>query len=266
MREVFMRGFLKTLISITAGLVMVIAFSSIASAFEIGVRGYYWFPTLKTDAKVDGGGKSGTEFNVDDTLGMGTEAYPAIEVFGGLGKHHVSLLYTEANYSGFSSTLSSPITFNGITFSGNLASDLKVRMIDVAYKYDILDMSNILAGFSISAIGKIKYIETNSNLAGAVLGGTNQQTSNDLKLPIPMIGAAAHIGILANILEARAELTGISYSGNYVYEALADLSLTPFPFLDIHAGYKIIALRIDESDTYFSGNIAGPYLALTVSF
>ncbi len=259
-----MKKFFEILLSLTAGVVMVITFSNTASAFEIGARGYYWFPTLKTDMKVDASGTPGTEFNVKDDLDMGTKAYPAIEVFGGLGKHHVSLLYTEANYSG-STTLTKPINFDGTPFAAGarVESSLKIRMVDVAYKYDVIDMGNILAGFSVSAIGKIKYIEADASLSSAPLV---PETSNNIKAPIPMIGVAAHIGILANILEARAELTGIAYSGNHLYEALADLSLTPFPFLDIHAGYKIIALSIDQSDVYFNGNIAGPYLALTVSF
>lgn len=256
-----MKRFFKMLLSITAGVVMIITFSSTASAFEIGARGYYWFPTLKSDMKVDASAIKGTEFNVKDDLGMGNKAYPAIEVFGGLGRQHVSLLYTEANYSG-STTLANTITFDGKTYTGAVDSSLKIRMLDVAYKFDVIDMSNILAGFSVSAIGKIKYIEADASLSNSIAG----QTSNNIKAPIPMIGAAAHLGILANILEARAEVTGIAYSGNYLYEALADLSLTPFPLVDIHAGYKIIALRIDQSDTYFSGQIAGPYVALTVSF
>ncbi|MDP2269051.1 MAG: hypothetical protein Q8K46_07780 [Deltaproteobacteria bacterium] len=256
-----MKRFFKMLLTLAAGIVMVITFSNAALAFEIGARGYYWFPTLQSDMKVDVSGTPGTEFNVKDDLGMGTKAYPAIEVFGGLGRQHVSLLYTEANYSG-SNTLTKPIDFNGKSYTGSVDSSLKIRMLDVAYKFDVIDTSNILAGFSISAIGKVKYIEADASLSNSSKG----QTSNNIKAPIPMIGAAAHIGILANILEARAEITGIAYSGNYLYEALADLSLTPFPLIDIHAGYKIIALRIDQSDTYFNGQIAGPYVALTVSF
>jgi hypothetical protein len=258
-----MKRFIKMLLSLTASVVMVIAFSNTASAFEIGARGYYWFPTLSSNMKVDASAIKGTEFNVKDDLGMGTKAYPSIEVFAGLGKQHVSLMYTQADYSG-STTLSNPISFNGTTYAKGTAVDssLKIRMLDVAYKFDIIDTGNILAGFSISAIGKLKYIEADASLSNSIVG----QKSNNIKAPIPMIGAAAHIGILANILEARAEITGIAYSGNSLYEALADLSLTPFPFLDIHAGYKIIALRIDQSDTYFSGQIAGPYAALTVSF
>jgi hypothetical protein len=256
-----MKRFFEMLLSLTAGVVMVITFSNTASAFEIGARGYYWFPTLKSDMKVDVSSLKGTEFNVKDDLGMGTKAYPAIEVFGGLGRQHVSLMYTQADYSG-SNTLTKPINFNGKSYTGSVDSTLKIRMLDVAYKFDVIDTGNILAGFSVSAIGKLKYIEADASLSNSIAG----QTSNNIKAPIPMIGAAAHIGILANILEARAEVTGISYSGNYLFEALADLSLTPFPLIDIHAGYKIIALRVDKSDTYFNGQIAGPYAAITVSF
>jgi hypothetical protein len=47
--------------------------------------------------------------------------------------------------------------------------------------------------------------------------------------------------LIANILEARAQVTGMGYSGNSVIEALADISATPFPFVDIHSGYKYIS-------------------------
>jgi hypothetical protein len=258
-----MKRFIGVLLSLTAGVVMVIMFSNTASAFEIGARAYYWYPTVRADMKVDGSGSSGTEFNPKDMFGMGTKGYPSLEVFGGLGRQHVSIMYTQIDYSG-TATLSSPIIFNGVTFAAGTSVDSswKIRMLDAAYKFDVIDMSNVLAGFSISAIAKLKYIDADSSMSNSIVG----QTSNNFKLPVPMIGAAAHIGILANILEARAEITGIAYSGNYLYEALADVSLTPFPFLDIHAGYKIITLRIDHSDTYFNGRFAGPYAALTVSF
>ena len=81
-----------------------------------------------------------------------------------------------------------------------------------------------------------------------------------------MIGLGAHIGLIANILEARAQVTGMGYSGNYVIEAMADLSVTPFPFVDIHGGYKYIGLQVDTSDYYMSTQFSGPFVALTVGF
>ena len=248
--------------SLLVMIVTVVTFSQAANALEFGARGYYWIPTFKATMRADTTTTTGTEFDLKDTLGMGNKAFPAIEVFAGLGKNHLSLMYTQANFSG-SAVLASPITFFGTTFPAGTAvsSDLKFRMLDLAYKRDLIDLKNILAGFSVGVIGKIKYIEADASILAAA-----QQQSRTLRVPIPMIGVGASAGILANILEARAEITGIAYSGNSLIEASADLSLTPFPFLDIHGGYRIIDIRVDFNDTLFNSQLAGPYLALTVGF
>ncbi|MEK7243268.1 MAG: hypothetical protein AAB112_03745, partial [Thermodesulfobacteriota bacterium] len=117
--------------------------------------------------------------------------------------------------------------------------------------------------FSLDAIGQIKYIDGEAKIAAPALG---QEGKQSIQLPIPMVGVGAHVGLLLNILEARAKITGISYSGNYLYEALADISLTPFPLLDIHAGYKVIRVHLDRNDFFLNADFAGPYVALTVSW
>jgi hypothetical protein len=234
------------------------------SAFEIGVRGYYWFPGFKADMKSDGAGLSGTDINLKDNLDVGTKAFPSVEVFGGLGRSHLGLTYTPIAYSG-STRLAIPINFDGKPFAvgTNVDSDLKLRMLDLEYRFTALNMENILAGFSLDAIGQIKYIDGEAKIFAPATGVVGKQS---VQLPIPMVGVGAHIGLLLNILEARAKITGISYSGNYLYEALADLSWTPFPLLDIHAGYKYIRVHLDRDDLFLNADFAGPYLALTVSF
>ena len=233
-------------------------------AFEIGARGYYWFPGFKADMKSDGAGLSGTDINLKDNLDVGTEAFPSVEVFGGLGRSHLGLTYTPIAYSG-STRLAIPINFDGKTFAAgaNVDTDLKLRMLDLEYRFTALNMENIMAGFSLDAIGQIKYIDGEAKIAAPVLG---KEAKQSIQLPIPMVGVGAHIGLLLNILEARAKITGISYSGNYLYEALADISLTPFPLLDIHAGYKVIRVHLDRNDFFLNADFAGPYLALTVSW
>jgi hypothetical protein len=230
------------------------------AAFEIGARAMYWFPSFKTDMKVDAAGLIGDNLNLKDNLGVGNNSFPTFEAFGGLGKHNLSLAYTPISYSG-STTLARPVTFSGQTFTGNVNTDLKLRMLDLEYQYIFLDMENILAGFSLGAIGKIKYID-----GEAKLSSTGKAASDTIQLPIPMVGFGAHIGLLLDILEARAKVTGIAYSGNYLYEGMADLSFTPFPFLDIHAGYKMIRVRIDRNETFLDSEFTGPYVGLTVSF
>jgi hypothetical protein len=38
------------------------------SAFELGVRGYYWFPKLSCDVRVDDAGIVGTELDLEDDV------------------------------------------------------------------------------------------------------------------------------------------------------------------------------------------------------
>jgi hypothetical protein len=245
------------------GTLAMLLFSAMpVGAFEIGARGYYWFPGFKGDMKADAASLIGTGVDLKDNLNVGTEALPSIEVFAGLGKNHLGLTYTPIIFSG-STTLTQPVNFDGKTFAtgSKVDTDLKLRMLDLEYRRTLFDTENILAGFSLDAICQLKYID-----GEAKLSAPGKEADVNLQLPIPMIGLGVHAGILLNLLEARAKITGIGYSGNYLIEGLADLSLTPFPLLDIHAGYKIDRIHYDRNDTYLNSEFAGPYVALTVSF
>jgi hypothetical protein len=148
------------------------------------------------------------------------------------------------------------------TLGTSVQADLDFQMLDLEYRYDLIDMENILAGFSIGPIGKIKYVDGEARLKSPTA-----DRSETFKAVVPMIGAGLHIGVIADILEARAQITGMAYSGNSLYEYMADLSFTPFPFLDIHGGYKVIDLKVDDISSVFADyKFSGPYVALTVGF
>lgn len=249
--------------SLFAVLLMFLA-AAPAGAFEIGARGLYWFPSLSGDVKADNSGVVGTKLNLKDDLGVGNESFPIVEAFGGVGRHSVSLAYTPIDYSG-QKLLAVGIQFNGKTYAANtnVHTDLELKMLDFQYKYKFLDLDNILAGFSLSAIGQVKYIDGYAKIADTT---TNTSAEYTIKAPIPMIGLGAHAGILAGLLEARAMMTGVVYSGNHLYEALAELSFTPFPFLDINAGYKIMSLKVDHNDVFLDSTFSGPYVGVTFSF
>ncbi|MBN1382398.1 MAG: hypothetical protein JXA41_12035 [Deltaproteobacteria bacterium] len=260
MKKIFVIG-----VSILAGFLFLLSVPQAATAFEAGARAYIWFPTFSGDLKIDGATVPGTKISGGDDLGLGHETYPAAEIFGGIGKHHLSLGYMSMEHSGIS-TLSRNITFNGTTFASGVAlnTDLKFKMLDLEYQYDLVDLENILAGFSLGLIGKIKYLCGEAELRAPALSLTASET---LKVPIPMIGVGLHVGILANLLEARAKLTGAGYDGdNLIYEAEADLSLTPFPFMNIHGGYKIINIQVDRNSVFIDSEFSGPYVALTIAF
>ena len=261
--EIFMKKRNSGMLGVAMAVVFLLSCAVSAQAFEVGARGYYWWPDFSADLRIDKDSTVGTTVSAEDDLGIGNESYPSVEVFGGIGNHHISLMYTKADYSG-AKDLQRSIVFNGKTYSASayVESDLEFTMIDAEYQYDIIDLENVLAGFSIGIIGKIKYLEGDVKIKG---GGFDE--SESFKAPIPMLGLGVHVGILADILEARAKIAGIGYSGSTFYEGQADISLTPFPFLDIYAGYKIMKLDVDDiSDVYADIEFKGPYVGLAVSF
>ena len=60
--------------------------------------------------------------------------------------------------------------------------------------------------------------------------------------------------------------TGMSYGGGTVFDGQTDISITPFPFLDIHGGYRIFFVNADTDDVEFNYDTSGPYAAVTLSF
>jgi len=233
-----------------------------SSAFELGARGYYWFPSLDGNVKVDEAASIGDTINFEKDLGVKDENYPSFEVFLGGGRHHLSLTYTNIDYSG-RNTLTEDIIFNGETYTATslVESSIEYKMMDLLYQYDFLNLENVLAGFSLGVVLQVKYLDGEVGLKT-----TGIDEKEDFTLPIPMIGLNLHIGMLADVLEARLRGTAIGYAGNAIYELMADISWTPLPFLDIHGGYKTFVIDIDEDDVIFDYDMSGPFVAITVSF
>ncbi len=236
-----------------------------ANAFEIGARGYVWFPDLKkADVQTIANGIQGSDISAKDMLGVGNKITYSVEAYGGIGKNHISLMYTPFGYK-TDALLATALTYNGIPYAANSAvhTDMVYSMFDLKYQRDLINMENILAGFSLGGIAQIKYSTGSFKLNGA----GNPEQSRSFNSFIPMIGVGAHIGILANLLEVRAQVTAGGYSSNnYSYEGMADLSLTPFPFLDIHAGYRLLQQKMDINDYKMDTLYTGPYVGLTIGF
>ncbi len=242
--------------------VLIIAMTVPAMAFELGVRGTYWFPDISGDVKVDGDGIRGTTLDLEGDLGLEEESYPVIEIFAGIGKHHLSLSHYNADYSA-RNTLNKDIYFDGKLFNINtvVETSLEYEVYDFMYQYDLLDLENILAGFSLGLVGKIKYFDGEVHLKSAVASA-----SEDFSEPIPMLGVNFHVGLIADLLEARILATGMGYNDGNLFDGQAEVSVTPFPFIDIHGGYRMFMIDVETSDATLDYETSGPYVTLTISF
>lgn len=260
---------MKKNLSVVLGTFILLTMCCAPSAFALGfgARANYWFPTFKGDLRVDGNGVPGTEINLKNDLGISVDNTFSAEAYFGIGKHEISLMYSRINLFG-AKYLERNIVFNGDTYNAHsyVESDLTTDMIDFEYQYKFLNFENILAGLSIGVIGKVKYFDGEARMHSPTPGPA-YDTQKDFHIPIPMIGVGAKIGLVANILEVRAKIAGMGYSENYYYDALADISVTPYPFLNLYGGFRAMSLKIDNiSDVYGKMDFYGPYAGLAVSF
>ena len=245
-------------------LLMVVAGSVPAWGFELGVRGYMWMPELSGDIRVDDDALLGSKLDLVDTLGLDDESSAVIEVFLGAGRHHIMLGYHQMDYKG-DKALDQDVVFNGEVYQANdtIRTELEFTSMEGMYQYDVIDLENILAGFSIGLVGKVKVMKGSARIESEQTG---EETKKDFTAPIPMLGANVHVGLINDLLEARALATGMGYSGNTVMDAQAELSFTPLPFIDITGGYRFFNIDVEEDDVEFKYDTSGPYIGLAIKF
>lgn len=247
-------------VMVAAGVLLMAGSAFAASGFEVGARGAYWFPKLTGSARTNATGD--TRFDFKDTLGVKDENIPFGEAFLRIGNTTLRVGYTQMKFDG-DKELTQTVVFNGKTYSAsdNVISSLDMKMIDGEVQYDFLRPDVGLAGFNLGLILKVKYVDGKVELRNS----TTTETK-DFKAPIPMIGAAAGVGFLKDMVRVDARAAWIAYSGNHLYDADAYASFAPLPFIRIQGGYRYIDLKIDKDDTLASFKLSGPYVGAQLSF
>jgi outer membrane protein len=246
--------------TVAAGVFLMAEGAFAASGFEVGARGAYWFPELTGSAQTNVTGD--TRFDFKDTLGVEDENIPFGEAFLRLGNTTLRVGYTQISFDG-EKQLTQTVVFNGETFTvaDNVISALDLKMLDGEVQYDFLRPDVGVAGFNIGLLLKVRYVDGKVELRNS----TTTETK-DFKAPIPMVGAAAGVGFLKDMLRVDARVAGIVYSGNHLYDVDAYASFAPLPFVRIQGGYRHIDLKIDEDGTLASFKLSGPYLGAQLSF
>ena len=248
---------------LAVGLVLL---ATAASALEFGAQGFYWYPELSGDLRVDAGGVVGTRFDLEEDMDVDKEGFIGVKLFAGLGSHHLSVEAMRVTYKG-TYTQNEEIIFGGIVIPITADGDFELdyAMVDAIYRWDLIDLENVLAGFSLGPILSGKLLQGTAELT-ATHPLASEHQKEEFNAIIPMVGAGAHVGILADLLEANLEVRGIGYNGNKVIDARAEIAYTPFPFLDVGVGYRVIQLDVDYDDVSLDLSQAGPWAGLTLGF
>jgi outer membrane protein len=229
--------------------------------FEAGARGMYWFPDLTANVKTTVSGVTG-EFDAKTDLGVGDKDFPSGEAFVRLGNFHLRVGYTPVKFSG-DKTLTDNVVFNGRTFSASsrVITHLDLKMLDGELQFDVLRPDLVAASFNLGLILKVKYVDGKVDLESS--GVTEKK---HFKAPIPMVGLAAGVGFLKNMIRVDARAAGVAYGGNHLYEGDAFASFAPLPFFRVQGGYRFIDLKIDDDDIVAKLKLKGPYVGAQFSF
>ena len=247
-------------VTVAAGLLLMAGSAFAAPGFEVGARGAYWFPKLTGSAQTHATGD--TRFDFKDTLGVKDENLPFGEAFLRLGSTTLRVGYAQLTFDG-DKRLTQTVIFNGKTYSAtdNVISMLDMKMLDGEVQFDFLRPDVGVAAFNIGLLLKVKYVDGTVELRNS----TTTETK-DFKAPIPMVGAAAGVGFLKDMVRVDARAAGIAYSGNHLYDVDAYASFAPLPFVRIQGGYRYIDLKIDKDDTLATFKLSGPYVGAQISF
>lgn len=228
--------------ALAAAIVLVLAPLSAHAllGLEVGVRGSYWAPKITGHVSNDGGATTHDvqdDLDLDDGLDQGL---PGLEVFAWLGDHLLSVAGHQADYE------------------GDDGATLEYSQFEATYQWNLVDLENWLAGTSFGPVLQAKYFDGE--------GG-----DEDFTMTVPMVGLGAHVGVLADLLEARARGLWMGYKGNSALDAWGEVVWSPFPFTDLAVGYRYLKLDVDTDDMPgSSGDFVldtvqqGPYVSLTV--
>jgi len=252
----------KVLAAVAAALLAAFA-SSDSHAFEFGARGAYWFPDLSGEVQTSTGGAKETRIDLKDTLGVGDENLAFGEAFLSFGKTTLRVGYSGMKFDG-RRTLSGSVTFDGVTYPASETVDTRIdlRMLDAGLQYDLLRPDVGVASVRLGLLLQVKYVDGEVELRGSTTGDALE----DFRMPIPMVGVAIGAGILKNTVRVDLRAAGIAYSGNHLYDVDACASFSPFPFLRIQGGYRLVDLEVDEDEILAALKLKGPYAGVQVSF
>lgn len=150
-------------------------------------------------------------------------------------------------------------TFDGVTYTGDVATDLDLTHTDLILYYEILDnYVSVDVGLDVKKFdGELKLRDP----VNAAL--TSTTTIDDV---LPMLYVAAEVELPLTGLSLGAEVSAISYSGDSIQDAKIKLR-QGFGLAFVELGYRQIGIDIEDvSDVDVDVDLSGAYLSTGIDF
>src|SRR5262245_21935239 len=232
-----------------------------------------WKADLQGDIKADDNGLSGSNVDVDSTLGFDTEEnFDELHISMGLpilGRFNFQ--YMKGGFEG-TTVLTSDITFGGSTFTKDteVDSELDFETYTLLWQLGASTPGVIGGGVSAGGIAGIKYFDLHAKV-GDRFGNSEDA---DINAPVPVIGAYVRLSLL-KFLSIEAQVHGIKYFDTFglgiegtFYDATIAADVK-FMGLFAGVGYRYYHLDVeyeDGGDTEVKFDLDGFFLEAGFSF
>jgi len=224
----------------------------------------YWRPTLESSIVASTGASQGTTVDPVSDLGLDEEqnAYEARAGLTFLGRHKFRIGYLPLSFDG-DRTITQNITFQGQTFTAStrVLTDLDVKILRAGYEFDFFKTP---LGF-LGILFEVHYFDGEARLRSST--GTPDEKV-DFRVPVPVVGLAFRTyPTITRIVSLGAELVGV-YAGStgHYLDGEASITFSPWPFVELTGGYRVIDLEGEDGDDKLDLFLHGPFASLTIRF
>ncbi len=224
----------------------------------------YWRPTLESEIVASSAALLGTTIDPVSDLGLDEEqnAFEGRVGLTLLGRHKFRIGYLPLSFDG-DRVITRTITFQGQTFTANVdrvLTDLDVKILRAGYEFDFFKTP---VGY-LGVLLEVHYFDVQARLRTIT---SAKDESADFKFPFPAVGLAFRAYPITRILSVGAEVVGVTIGskGHYL-DGEASVTLSPWPFVELTGGYRVIDLHGEEGDDSFDFRLHGPFASLTVRF
>jgi len=166
---------------------------------------------------------------------------------------NVRLMYTSLDHAGSGTT---SFTFEGTTYSGNVANEFTIDQTDLLLYWEVLDnVVSLDLGLNVRLL----------DISFKIDDGTST-TNNSISAPVPMvyglIGGSPWPGLILS-----AEANYMTLAGSTISDFTAKIAYTTNFFIGFEAGYRTQTIELDDvDDTNANLDFKGPFIGAYLKF
>jgi len=231
---------------------------------RFGAEVKYWFSELDGEVQIASVSIKGTTIDFVDDLNMDEdEGIPEVELWYKFGeKNKLSLSYFKVEHDG-DKTLEKTVTFKGTdyTISTLVESELETSLLKLMYERGLLYRE----GGGLSFLAGIDYLGFEAKLSTSTIS-----KSEEINIPIPVIGLAGWLALPVEGLSVKGEISGITVDVDDNEATLVDLSVgLAYAFNENWGGelaYRYFDIDGESDDDEANFTLSGPVLSIIGRF